>query len=122
MNQVILSALLGTPFIFGGNLLDNYDGRFESNYVLRDTTDISTAEQSVESKQLYPARSLVRSLIFPGWGQIYNKSPWWKLVLFAGVEIAGISGWRQWNQKAERLRLDYENFADDLTNDKFGRL
>ena len=109
----MLAALFVTSFIFGGNLLDNYDGRFESNYVFRDTTDISNDEQLSEIKTVYPARSLVRSLIIPGWGQIYNKSPWWKPVLFAGVEVAGIAGWVEWNQKAERLRLDYENFADD---------
>ena len=109
----MLGALFVTSFIFGGNLLDNYDGRFESNYVFQDTTDISNDEQLSEIKTVYPARSLVRSLIIPGWGQIYNKSPWWKPVLFAGVEVAGIAGWVEWNQKAERLRLDYENFADD---------
>ena len=113
MNQGMLATLFVTSFIFGGDLLDNYDGRFESNYVFRDTTDISNDEQLSEIKTVYPARSLVRSLIIPGWGQIYNKSPWWKPVLFAGVEVAGIAGWVEWNQKAERLRLDYENFADD---------
>ena len=67
MNQFLLSALLGTSVIFGGNLLDNYDGRFESNYWLGDTTDTSTPRESVQSEQFYPARPLVRSLIFPGW-------------------------------------------------------
>ena len=100
MNQFILLVLLFTSIIFGGNILDNYDGRFESNFVLIDTTDSSTPEQSVESKQLYPARSLLRSFIIPGWGQVDNNSPWWKPVLFAGVEIAGIVGWNQWNKKS----------------------
>ena len=113
MSQYLLSALLGISIIFGDNLLDNYDGRFESNYWFGDTTHITTPAGSVESEHLYPARSLVRSLIFPGWGQIYNKSPWWKPVLFAGIEIAGISAWHQWNNKAEKLRLDYEKFADE---------
>ncbi|SVE31420.1 uncharacterized protein METZ01_LOCUS484274, partial [marine metagenome] len=66
MNQFILSVLLVTSVIFGENLLDNYDGRFESNYWLGDTTDVSTPEGSVKPEQLYPANSLVRSLIFPG--------------------------------------------------------
>jgi len=113
MYQILLSALLGISITFGDNLLDNYDGRFESNHWIGDTTYMTTPEGSVESENLYPARSLVRSLIFPGWGQIYNKSPWWKPVLFAGIEIAGISGWYQWNNKAEKLRLDYEKFADE---------
>jgi hypothetical protein len=113
MSQYLLSSLLGISIVFGDNFLDNYDGRFESNYWFGDTTHITTPEGSVESEHLYPARSLVRSLIFPGWGQIYNKSPWWKPVLFAGIEIAGISAWYQWNDKAEKLRLDYEKFADE---------
>ena len=113
MSQFILSVLLFTSIIFGGNILDNYDGRFESHYVLMDTTDISTSEESAKPEQIYPARSLLRSLIIPGWGQLDNKSPWWKPVLFAGVEIAGIAGWYKWNKKAEKLRLDYENFADE---------
>ena len=112
MSQFILSVLLFTSIIFGGNILDNYDGRFESHYVLMDTTDISTSEESLKPEQIYPARSLLRSLIIPGWGQLGNKSPWWKPVLFAGVEIAGIAGWYKWNKKAEKLRLDYEKFAD----------
>jgi|TARA_B100000959_G_scaffold584_1_gene588 antitoxin component YwqK of YwqJK toxin-antitoxin module len=63
--------------------------------------------------QTYPARPLLRSLVVPGWGQMYNKSPWWKTALFAGIEVAGIVGIVQLNKKAEKLRLEYEDFADE---------
>ena len=89
-----------------GKTSDKYDGRFESK----------TNIKFDEINPVYPARSLVRSLVIPGWGQFYNKSSWWKPVLFAGVEIAGIAGWQEWKKKAENLRLDYESYADSHWN------
>ena len=113
MFRLFLLIILGSSSIWCSDFLKNYDDRFESKlYSLSDTTDQSNRKDTQEEEPVYPARSLVRSLIVPGWGQIYNKSPWWKTFLFLGVEVAALWSWRNWNQKAEDIRLDYELFAD----------
>ena len=56
---------------------------------------------------------MLYSLILPGVGQWYNKSPAWKIGLFAGIEAASIFSRLQWRKKAEDIRLKYEIFADD---------
>ena len=113
MFRLFLLIILGSSSIWCSDFLRNYDDRFESKlYSLSDTTDQSNRKETQEDEPVYPARSLVRSLIVPGWGQMYNKSPWWKTVLFLGVEVAALSSWRNWHQKAEDIRLDYELFAD----------
>jgi len=55
---------------------------------------------------------MLYSLILPGVGQWYNKSPGWKIGLFAGIEAASIFSGLQWRKKAEDIRLKYEIFAD----------
>ncbi len=110
--KTLLSIILILSFGFGKDILSSYDNRFEMKY------DVSyfanTDEDSTDQKEKsYPAQAMVRSLVIPGWGQVYNNDSWWKPTLFAGIEIAGIVGWWQWNLKAEDLRLNYEAFADD---------
>jgi len=63
--------------------------------------------------QSFNGKPLLRSLVLPGWGQMYNKSPRWKTALFAGIEVVGIVGIVQLNKKAENLRIEFESFADE---------
>jgi hypothetical protein len=65
-----------------------------------------------DSLVVYPARPMLYSLILPGVGQWYNRSPAWKIGLFAGIEAASIFSGLQWRKKAEDIRLKYEIFAD----------
>jgi hypothetical protein len=109
--------LFFTTTLFGNGILSSYDNRFEAplwtksaHFSLQDT--LTKLEDST-LVQTYPARALLRSLVLPGWGQMYNKSPRWKTTLFAGIEVAGIVGIIQLNKKAEKLRLEYEDFADE---------
>jgi len=102
--------------LFGNAILSSYDNRFDAplwtksaHFSLQDTL---TKPEDSTLIQIYPARALVRSLVLPGWGQMYNKSPWWKIALFAGIEVVGIVGIVQFNKKGEDLRLKYEDFAD----------
>ena len=112
MNRLFILIVLNFTYVYSGGHLNNYDGRFETKNILLDTVEVSLSSELSEISSAYPARSLIRSLIFPGWGQIYNKSPWWKPVLFAGIEISALAGWWQWRQKADDLRLKYETYAD----------
>ena len=98
------------------NDLYNLDNRFHSSYyyfsqdsidkdfLIQDTTD--------DSLIIYPAKPMLYSLIFPGLGQWYNKSPLWKIGLFSGIEVVSILSGMQWVKKADKIRVDYELFAD----------
>ena len=109
--------LFFTITLFGNGILSSYDNRFDAPlwtksayFSLQDTL---TKPEDSTLVQTYPARALLRSLVLPGWGQMYNKSPRWKTALFAGIEVAGIVGIVQLNKKAEKLRLEYEDFANE---------
>ena len=109
--------LFFTTTLFGNGILSSYDSRFEAHlwtksahFSLQDT--LTKLEDST-LVQTYPARALLRSLVLPGWGQMYNKSPRWKTALFAGIEVAGIVGIIQLNKKAENLRKEFEIFANE---------
>ncbi len=110
--RLFIAVIMIVATGFGENILSSYNNRFEtifSNFAVSDTT----LEQTVDTSTTYPAQAMMRSLVIPGWGQIYNKDHYWKPLLFAGIEIAGIVGWWEWNQKADDLRQKYELFADD---------
>ena len=60
----------------------------------------------------YPGKPLIMSLVLPGTGQYYNKSPMWKTASFLGVELGSIVAWDYFTKKAETLRKEYWSFAD----------
>ena len=47
----------------------------------------STSKVVLNDEVNYPGKPLIMSLILPGAGQFYNKSPFWKTASFLGVEI-----------------------------------
>ena len=59
-----------------------------------------------------PAKAMFKSLLIPGWGQFQNKDNWWKAIIFAGVETLGIISAVNFENKAERIRRDFEAFGD----------
>ena len=61
----------------------------------------------------YPGKPLIMSLVLPGAGQYYNKSPMWKTASFVGVEVGSIVAWNYFTKKAKTLRDDYWAFAND---------
>ena len=72
-----------------------------------------TDSNSVVIKKNYPGKPLIMSLILPGTGQYYNKSPMWKTLSFMGVEITSWLLWKSFNDRAENLKDDYEEYADN---------
>ena len=117
MKNLLLTVSVTLSFVFGENVLLNYDNRFEAPstftseyYEFQDSLKI---EQDTLTNKSYPARALLRSLVVPGWGQLYNKSSWWKTAFFVGIEVAGIAGIVQLNKKSENLRKEFEIFANE---------
>jgi len=109
--------LLGNFLLADG--LFHYDERFTSaihanfmqTFNSQDVAD-DNAEQAPEEIISFPARPMLMSLLLPGLGQFYNKAPWWKTTLFAGIEVAGFVGWWSLNKKADDIQLEYEEFAN----------
>ena len=107
-----------TNYLSANNLY-NLDSRFHpvlsTSFFFLDQDSLPAATEMVEPEDslvVYPARPMLYSLILPGAGQWYNKSPAWKIGLFAGIEAASIFSGLQWKKKAEDIRLQYEIFAD----------
>ncbi|NQT96730.1 MAG: hypothetical protein HQ562_03210 [Candidatus Marinimicrobia bacterium] len=118
---MILVILFSVSNLMADGLF-HYDARLHSpltNQLVRINAGLSSALAALETDSaavteeiVFPARPMLMSLIVPGLGQVYNKSPWWKTAIFAGVEVAGIVGWWSFTNKAEDKRLEYEEFAD----------
>ncbi len=61
----------------------------------------------------YPGKPLIMSLIVPGLGQWYNKEPIWKPSIFLGMEVITLASILYSNKRADEIRLDYQDFADN---------
>ena len=103
----------------GANDLYNLDSRFRpvlsANFIFLNQDSLPIKQEMVHQEDtliVYPARPMLYSLILPGVGQWYNKSPAWKIGFFAGIEVASIFSGLQWRKKADDIRLKYELFAD----------
>ncbi len=104
----IIAIIFLASFCYGGGLyFDEYAYEFNP-----DSTEVETDVPILMNNPVhYPARPMLYSLVLPGAGQIYNKSPWWKTAVFAGVEITGIALWWSWKSKAEDIQTEYEAYA-----------
>ena len=114
-----LLIIFAVTSYLSANDLYNLDSRFHpvlsTSFFFLDQDSLPAATEMVEPEDslvVYPARPMLYSLILPGAGQWYNKSPAWKIGLFAGIEAASIFSGLQWKKKAEDIRLQYEIFAD----------
>lgn len=110
MRKIIIILIILSAIIFGEDLLKNFDNRFATkvdfyNTIYSDSLDINS-KQSI-------LKTMIASLVIPGFGQYINRSPWWKTALFAGVEVAGIAGYISWTNKADEITKEYENWADE---------
>ena len=117
MRKIIIILIILFTIIYGEDLLRNFDNRFATkidlinfvhNSVFSDSLDINNKPSTL--------KPMIASLIVPGFGQYLNKSQWWKTALFASVEIAGITGYISWTNKADNITKEYENWADEHWN------
>jgi hypothetical protein len=109
---LILITLFAT--ISGEGLIKNIDNRFVTNWELTNLVNNSIFSDSIDIRpNTFSLKPTLASLAIPGFGQYLNKSPMWKMALFAGVEIAGIVGYITWTNKADDITKKYENWADE---------
>ena len=81
----------------------------QDSTLIKDTASVVILEKEQVN---YPGRPLIMSLILPGAGQYYNNSPFWKTATFLGIELGSILAWRYYEDEAEKLKDDYQAFAD----------
>ena len=82
-------------------------------YCQFDIYDIDNYNYSLDSTRNETSLPLIKSLIFPGWGQLSKGDPLWKPFLFVGVEFFAIHSSFSYSNKSKKLRYDFENFADN---------
>lgn len=91
-----------------------------------DTTFISSPATKAKSdsivfKKHNPRKATLRSAILPGWGQIYNKEPWWRVTLVYGA-IAIPTGFYIYNNTwYQKTRKAYDIVANKDTA-RFGEI
>ena len=78
----------------------------------QDSTKTNVLKKSDSIATDYPGKPLLMSLLVPGLGQLSNKEPLWKPSLFFGTEVLSVAGFIYANKKAEDIRVDYQNFAN----------
>ena len=78
----------------------------------------STKAVVEKDSTFYPGKPLIMSLIVPGLGQLYNKEPLWKPGIFIATEIVSITSIIYSNKKADEIRMNYQEFADENWNIK----
>ena len=81
------------------------------NPIISQDTNSVVGVESVESIS-YPGKPLLMSLIIPGAGQLYNKSPLLRSASFLGVEIGSIAAYFHFKNQADQFRSDYQTYAD----------
>lgn len=80
-----------------------------NDYSFSDSSRVDTTETT---NVIYTGKSLIKSLVIPGWGQAYNKAPIWKTLSFLGFEVASITSAYYFHNLGQTSQHDYELFAD----------
>ena len=114
MQKTIIILMTFFAIISGEGLIKNIDNRFAAKWELTNLYNNSIFSDSIDIRSnTFSLKPTLASLVIPGFGQYINKSPLWKIALFAGVEIAGIVGYITWTNKADDITKEYENWADE---------
>ena len=102
-------SIFSFSFLYLGFLFAQDTTVVEVQESIQDSTSVLLIEQE---KVNYPGKPLIMSLVLPGAGQYYNKSPMWKTASFLGVELGSIIAWNYFFKESQRLKEDYKAFAD----------
>ena len=84
-----------------------------SNNTLTFDPDSPQVELQDSISFIYPGKSLIKSLVIPGWGQAHNKAPFLKTLSFVAIETASIASAYYFHNLGLSSQHDYENYADN---------
>jgi hypothetical protein len=117
LKKIILFLIILCTIVSGEDLLKNIDNRFATKVDLTNLNNFSVFLDSLDiNSKPSTLKPMIASLVVPGFGQYLNHSKWWKIAIFAGVEVAGIVGYISWTNKADDITKEYENWADNHWN------
>lgn len=114
MFKVTLNLIAIVVFINAGWFADGLSQSFQPENICAQSNRIISNNDTVKSSVKSPTGAMIRSLIFPGWGQVYNKK-YLKAVLIFGVETGIIANSIYLNQKykASQTDLDREFYINN---------
>jgi len=75
--------------------------------------DTNQVDVQDSTTTIYPGKSLIKSLVIPGWGQAHNNAPLWKTLSFVSIEAASIASAYYFRNLGLSSQLDYEDYADN---------
>jgi hypothetical protein len=110
MNGFHLYKFISVLIVFHYGLLGAQESSSSSLDSSKTTMQASASQVTVKS----PKGAMLRSLIVPGWGQLYNGK-WFKALVAAGAEIGLVSNAVIQNQYAVRssTQLEREFYQDN---------
>ncbi|MBT6019275.1 hypothetical protein HOG81_08695, partial [bacterium] len=113
MNYILFICIFSS-IVFGQSFVPLNGKNLEEDIVNQNKRSQDTTSVVFFDKEnvIYPGKPLVMSLILPGSGQFYNKSPHWKTATFLGIEIGTIMAWNHFKKEAEDYRRKYQSYAD----------
>ena len=112
-------SIFSLSFLYLGLLFAQDTTAVEVQESIQDSISVLLVEQDQVN---YLGKPLIMSLVLPGAGQYYNKSPMWKTASFIGVELGSIIAWNYFFKESQRLKENYKAFADlHWTLDEIGR-
>ena len=76
-------------------------------YCQFDIYDIDNYNYSLDSTRNETSLPLIKSLIFPGWGQLSKGDPLWKPFLFVGVEFFAIHSSFSYSNKSKKYKSKF---------------
>ena len=99
---IILSSL-SSGLWTSVNMAQNFNPGVLNTGIMQEFDKNDTTKFTTKS----PTGAMIRSLVFPGWGQFYNKK-YFKAILVCGVEIGLIANSIYLNQKYLKSETDNE--------------
>ena len=85
---------------------------FSLTYAQYDIYNLNNYNYDQDSLRTINLTHVAKSFIVPGWGQLNNKDPLWKPILFFGIESIAIGSNLHFTKKSNNYKSDFENYAD----------
>ena len=81
---------------------------FSLTYAQYDIYNLNNYNYGQDSLRTINLTHVAKSFIVPGWGQLSNKDPLWKPILFFGIESIAIGSNLHFTKKSNNYKGDFE--------------